>query len=221
MRKLVLLSIALLTVFASHASIKIETCIEEHIPYTNCFKVQVSIINDDPEHGRVLVAQGSTWVGSDCAKNGHHEIPGSNPDCPPVVIGNGIEIYTTSGQHCMAGAITDEEMSAAVLASITDLLITPATAGKGAKATNIPPVPLRIYPNPATSFITVATHYEGASAGTMHILDATGKEVSITQIQNPSGARFTLMLSDIAPGNYNIIIKSKGVILGSQKITKQ
>jgi hypothetical protein len=217
MRKLALLTcIALLTAVIAHAGIKIETCIEDHIPNTNCYKIQVSVINDDPETGRTLVAQGSTWVGSDCKKNGHREIPNRNPDCPPVSVGNDIDIYTT-GDHCLTD-VMDDEMSAAIVASINDLLAAPIAAAKGIKA---PVAVFGVFPNPAHGYITVATHIENASSATMHIVDMAGKEVSVTQIQNASASRSTLLLKDIAPGLYTIVLKSGGEILASQRLTIQ
>jgi hypothetical protein len=215
MRKLLALSIALLTAFASHADIKIETCIEDHVPNTNCYKVQVTVINDDAQQGRVLIAQGSSWIGSDCEKNGHHEIPNRHPDCPAVALGQGMDLYSTS-ENCLSDAI-DDELKQAILASINDLLSVSVNAAKG--LTPLQPAPLAVFPNPAHGYITVATHFEHASSGNMYIVDATGKEVSVTQIQNPGGSRFTLSLKGITPGNYNIIIRSKGRTLGSQKIT--
>lgn len=225
MKKVIITSaMALLMAFSSQAKMIIETCVEEHIENTNCFKVRILLIREDPELGRVLISEGTAWVGSDCQENGHHGVPNENPECPVIDIGEGVLIHTLNGKpHCMEESLSSEEDRLAVLASINDLLkSTGQAARKGAATAPATTAACRIFPNPATSHITVATSFKtDIHDGTFHIVDVNGKEVFSTHIQNVDAARFTLSLKDITPGVYNIVIKNSRKVLSSQKLTIQ
>jgi len=211
MQKIAMLSIALLfTAFASKADIRIETCIQDHVPNTNCFQVQVTIINDTKE-GPIMISQGSAWIGTDCKKNGHMEVPNKNPECPPVVLNEDVAIYTTSA-HCME--ISNDKLAAAVLASISEVVNASAN-----KVSGIAKPVFQVFPNPATNYITVSANFEDQSHAMLYITDVAGKVVYSVQVQNPQAARFTLPLTHIAPGNYTVSIKNAKATLGSQKIT--
>lgn len=217
--KLICTALLLMLALQSQAKLIIETCIQDHVENTNCFKVQVSIIEDNPDLGRVLIAQGSTWVGSDCAKNGHNAIPNPKPGCAIAQL-NGNDIYTDiNSPDCIGDYLGNPNNAAACQASIDELL---SHAGTGNKGSIMPTGKLTIYPNPANSYIIVGTAYEEAAGTTLfYLYDMTGKEVFSTHLQNPGRGKFTLSLKDIAPGIYNAVVKSGKTVMGSKKITVQ
>lgn len=214
MRKIALLSVTLFTAFVSRADIRIETCIQDHVQNTNCFLVQVTII-DDTKDGPIMVSQGSAWIGSQCKENGHRQVPNNNPSCPAVLL-NDVEIYTTSSR-CMA--ITDGEIAAAVSAAINSVIGVPITASK--RIINQPQQHFRVFPNPASSHITIITSFEEKNQASLYIMDVAGKVVYAVKVQNPHAAQFTLPIKDLVPGNYTVTIKNNKRTLGSQKITVQ
>ncbi len=78
-----------------------------------------------------------------------------------------------------------------------------------------PDVQALIYPNPTQESLVIKTEqFEGV---TYQMVDATGRVVRESQL---SGEETLITVSDLAPGNYNVVLMNAGVPMKTFKLIK-
>lgn len=81
----------------------------------------------------------------------------------------------------------------------------------------------RIFPNPASEFVSVEVTWEGAASdATIQIVDALGREVMASPVSLVSGKMTQkLQVNELASGNYFVNLKGEDWKLGLDRFTKQ
>lgn len=205
----------------SYAGVKIwsESCISDHIEKTNCYQVRTSVYSQDEDGNVRLVAEGYSWVGSDCPKVGHKQMPEPDEDCSPVTIDN-ITFTTKAGfPGCLNKYLNDPEHHQAIVASIAATIERVANKSASSK---IKAQGLNVFPNPAHEYLHIDISYAQTS-GPVSVLvyDATGKAIASMNVPHAPDAHFTLSLKDMTPGYYTVVVKDARAILGTQKVLLQ
>lgn len=208
----------LFTATGSYAGVKIwsESCISDHVEKTNCYQVRTSIYSQDEDGNVRLVAEGYSWVGSDCPNVGHKDISGAGGDCSPVTMGNSTFITSNGSPGCLNKYLEDPEIYPAIAAGISAAIDRIAERGAASK---MKLQQLNVFPNPAHDYLSINISYgntTGPADVTMY--DAAGKAIASMNIQHPPDMHFTLSLKDIAPGYYTVVVKDARGILGTQKV---
>jgi hypothetical protein len=215
---------AFLFLFATtpgYAGVKIwsESCISDHVGKTNCYQVRTSIYSQDEDGNVRLVAEGYSWVGSDCPAVGHKSMPKAVADCSPVTISN--VTFTTSNESpgCLNKYLNDPQNDQAIIASITAAIS--RTSDKNA-ALKIKPQGLNVFPNPAHGYLNIDIGYDNAAApASLYVYDATGRAIASMNVPHTANAHFTLSLQDVAPGYYTVVVKDAKSVLGTKNVLIQ
>lgn len=210
----------MLGAISGEAKLVIDNCILDKLPDKACYCIETSLYDVDETTGwKTLIGRSATWIG-DCA--GCNVIPLNKTDCPPVET-NGYVIYTSpQSPVCIGELLSDDETATTFFAGIREFMNQNANKGVNSTITKKLEEGLKVYPNPANSFISLTTNFKNYKGIVWaKIYDINGREVFSMQLQNPEFTKFTVGLKDFIPGNYNVVIKDGEKNLGSQKVVIQ